>query len=116
MEWEPKEYHYPFTNNQIIGNLICDNGEKGISLWADFKYWYKSRNNKIIENNFINNKQDAFIENAFLNRWHRNYWNESRFLPKVISGVIQRDYDTREFQWFKMDWRPAIKPYEIKGG
>ncbi len=110
---EPEVYHHPITNNQIIGNLISDNGENGIILGADFRYWFKSRNNKILENNIINNTQDAFIENAFLNRWNRNYWNDGRLLPKPIFGVIQKDYDTIEIPWFNIDWRPALKPYDI---
>jgi parallel beta-helix repeat protein len=106
-------HHFPFKNNQIIGNLISDNGENGIILWADFKYCFKSRNNIILENNMINNKQDAFIMNAFLNRWYRNYWNDGRLLPKLIFGVIQRDYDTIGIPWFNIDWLPAKGPYDI---
>jgi len=111
---EPWNYHH-FKNNQVVGNNITDNREYGIIMMAHFKYSYKSRNNKILENNFINNTQDAYIYNAFLNRWQRNYWNEIRLLPKFISGMIQREYNTKEFQWYNIDWRPALKPYNIGG-
>jgi len=108
-------HHFPFINNRVIRNLISDNGENGIVLSTDFEYRSKSRDNLILENNFINNKKDAFIRNAFLNRWHRNYWNGSIFLPKIIFGVIQRDYDTIEHPWFNVDWRPSLKSYNILG-
>lgn len=114
---EPWNY-FPFVNNQIIGNLISDNEENGIFLSDSFRYWCDSRNNTICENNIINNKRDAFIENAFFNRWQYNYWTNGRFLPKPIFGIFYRYYDIEfpwvEFPWVKFDWHPAIKPYNIE--
>jgi parallel beta-helix repeat protein len=110
---DPDWNHFPFKNNQIMRNIISNNGGNGIWLGTEFKYLFKSRNNTIGENNIINNKRDAFIVNAFFSRWQHNYWNNARVLPKPISGIFQRDYNTIEIPWFNIDWRPALRPYDI---
>ena len=71
-------------------------------------------NNNIYENNFLNNKRDAFfIYVAFpqimlhKNKWSQNYWNHPCFIPKLIFGLYW------PIPWFNMDIRPAQKPYDI---
>jgi len=81
-----------------------------------------STHNKIIKNNFLNNEQDAFFQNSRPNLWWRNYWNKSLLLPKIIYGEIficrlqgipptPIEY---HFLWVpKIDWRPALKQFDI---
>ena len=113
-------YHYPFRGNKIIRNIISNNGENGILLsdygrYWNFRYCFSSRGNLILENNFVNNKKDAFIINAFFNRWYRNYWNQGRLLPITISGIFKITYIiSKEIPWFSIDWRPALKKYDIE--
>jgi len=81
-----------------------------------------STHNKIIKNKFLNNTRDAFFQNSRRNTWWRNYWNESRILPKLIFGEIficrlQGIPPTaieHHISWIpKIDWRPALKPFLI---
>ena len=77
-----------------------------------------SIHNKIIKNNFLNNQRDAFFQNSRPNLWLRNYWNNSRILPKIISGEIficrlqgiPPSPIELHIPWVpKIDWRPALK-------
>ncbi|UCF50428.1 MAG: right-handed parallel beta-helix repeat-containing protein [Thermoplasmatales archaeon] len=81
-----------------------------------------STHNKIIKNNFFNNSQDAFFQNSRRNRWWRNYWNETRLLPKLIFGElficrlqgIPPTAIEHHIPWIpRIDWRPALKPFNI---
>ena len=81
-----------------------------------------STNNRITKNNFIDNTQDAFFQNSRRNRWWRNYWNESKILPKVISGElficrlqgIPPTAIEHHIPWIpRLDWRPALIPFDI---
>jgi len=97
----------------INRNNILNNSE-GICL-SFICFW-----NTIKENNFINNKRDAFINNSFRNRWNGNYWNKPRILPKLIFGIIcwYTPYpELREIviPWIpQIDWHPAKEPYDIE--
>jgi len=103
--------------NTIFDNNILNNSN-GIYL---FGY-----SNTIIKNNFLDNNVDAFfkypIKNILSkkNLWRQNYWNEPRLLPKPIRGQIWRrissnvpPFYTIHLPWFNIDWRPALKPYDI---
>ena len=96
--------------NIIKGNIISNNDD-GLIL-RDNRYIV------IIKNNFLDNKQDAFFYNSFLTLWWRNYWNESRILPKLMHGEIIMSSGvlfspTIRIKWFNIDFRPALRPYKL---
>jgi nitrous oxidase accessory protein len=96
---------YACSNNIISYNNISNNDILGINL-------IKSNINTIKENNFINNKRDAYFKHSFLNQWKQNFWNGPKMNPKLIIGKILI-YRELGFKWFNFDWRPAMKPYDI---
>lgn len=100
------------SRNKITRNIISNN-YYGIFLDSHY-YFYEqlrfSRFNIIFRNNFIDNEQDSFFL-SIPNFWLLNYWNESRVLPKLIFGKI--NIVTIEIPWINIDWRPALKPYDI---
>jgi parallel beta-helix repeat protein len=87
-------------------------------------------------NNFINNKKDAYFIYS-VTRWWRNYWGQPRIFPHIIVGrtlkylildaiiiLLWLTHPSNEFPelvppkdiiWFNIDWRPALKPYDIPG-
>jgi len=86
-------------------NIIKDNNifkENNIGLKLD-----NSNKNIIIGNNFIDNGQQAYFINSFLNRWNRNYWsNWPKIIPKIINGNIGH----REIPWVNLDLFPSKNP------
>jgi len=109
--------------NSINNNEICNNSN-GIYI-IDFiewgtDYYLSSKNNEITKNNIYNNKNsDAYFHNGFFNRWNKNYWG-IKDKPYVVQGRIymQRGWHfgtppSIDFTMFKMDWHPAIEPYDI---
>lgn len=111
--------------NKIWNNVIENNSEFGIHYWA-------TCSNKIYKNNFINNKEDASFSHIFLigyskiydffwinnNQLYQNYWDESRFLPKIIVGNVRIFYDLENLDSFSLPWceidrHPAKEPYDI---
>jgi len=71
-----------------------------------------SFNNKINQNNFMNNKLYWVFSVDSNNRWKGNYWGKSRILPRLI---LVRKY-IWEIWWipdFDIDWFPAKEPYDI---
>lgn len=113
-------------SNNINGNTFSNN-DIGIFLGGTIYPTFifniildGSTNNKIIKNNFFDNKQDAFFQNSRRNIWWRNYWNKSRILPKLIFGEIficrlQGIPPTpieHHIPWVpKIDLRPALKQF-----
>jgi parallel beta-helix repeat protein len=95
------------SDNYIFRNDIRNNQEYGIFLYYGFS-------NRIEENNFIKNKPNAFFKNSRFNSWDRNYWNRPRILPKLIRGEIKGLF-IFWWAWTNIDWRPALKPYDIEG-
>ncbi|EMR75118.1 nitrous oxidase accessory protein [Thermoplasmatales archaeon SCGC AB-540-F20] len=99
-----------YTNNIIMGNNITNN-KYGIALSGIY--------NKALENNFINNKVQAFWVHILnggklgINKWKNNYWNRPRILPKLILGIIG-DPPSPNMIWFAIDWHPAQEPYDIE--
>lgn len=93
----------------ISFNNIEDNKIGLLSIW--------SANNKITNNNFIENSQQhaefftRIIGYRGKNIWDGNYWNSSRSLPYPIFGKIGI-YNSR-FPWLNFDWHPAKEPYDI---
>ena len=93
-----------FSDNNIInGNDISSNNEIGINITLSSK-------NTISENNFRNNKRSSFFIDC-KNIWKHNYWGRPRMLPKLIFGVIK--IDSKWIPWANIDWRPALRPYDI---
>jgi len=99
--------------NKIFGNNI-ENNKIGIELSG-------SVSNRIYENNLINNNKNAFFRESFLNKWGKNYWNESRNLPICIKGGVHwykpDGYGSNEeviiCNLYNFDWHPAKEPYDI---
>ncbi|MFE3846276.1 hypothetical protein ACFL1L_05420 [Thermoplasmatota archaeon] len=50
------------------------------------------------------------------NTWINNYWGRPKILSKLIIGslIINDDPNFPALRpWFKFDWHPAIKPFDI---
>jgi parallel beta-helix repeat protein len=116
---------YRGFGNNITGNTIILNKDNGIYLWYSSNnnitsnsisknirgiYFISSTNNTVLKNNFLRNIPNAFFKNC-TNIWNQNYWNRPRILPKLIFGTIEKN--SKEFLWFNIDWRPALRPYDI---
>jgi len=119
------------NNNTISGNTILDN-ELGVWLVS-------SRYNTISENSFENNGANIFIINSSCNniscnnfkyrfyfyifnifsldsdnKWNGNFWNRPRLLPVLIWGFKTTPL-LRMRRSLDIDWRPALRPYDIDG-
>jgi len=90
------------NNNTIKYNTIKQNNQ---SIYLE-----NASNNIILDNNLLRNKRHVLFENC-TNTWSKNYWNRPRILPKLIFGTIFIRNMT--IPWFNIDWRPALKPYDI---
>lgn len=101
------------NNNDVVGNAIKGN-IKGVVL-------SNCKNNNITKNNFVFNLKQAEFQFEELsqsnNKWDKNYWNRPRLTPYPIIGyklvkipLIPRRVKLRIV---KLDWHPALKPYEI---
>ena len=64
-------------------NKISNN--QGYGLYLKGLY---STNNKITNNDIIQNSRQAFYINSRC-YWQHNYWEKDNQLPKIILGVIQ---------------------------
>jgi len=97
---------------EINNNNICSNGNAGLILWGAYRC-------KIIENNFIDNGEDVTFNASCFNKWRRNYWGEPLMHPKFIFGALGgpwpffQFWQRPEIPWVNIDWRPALKPYDI---
>jgi hypothetical protein len=82
----------------------------------------------IKENNLIGNAPNAFFSNSFpnffRNSWIKNYWDKTRLMFYFIQGKIVITISSfnpweppkyKTFSWINLDWRPALKPYDIEG-
>ena len=120
---------YRKSRYNIIKSNIISNNKNGITLCGSMFPTFifnilldGSTHNTITKNNFLDNEKDAFFQNSRSNRWKRNYWNKSRILPKLIFGelYICRLQGTPPhtidhfIPWIpKIEWRPALKQYDI---
>ena len=86
--------------NRIQSNSIKGN-TKGVYISESFK-------NRIICNNFINNKVQAYFCNSFFNQWSKNYWDRPRFLPKLIQG-----HNGIQKHPYNVDWTPSKKLNDV---
>jgi nitrous oxidase accessory protein len=95
----------------ITGNEISHN-RYGIYLETAYM-------NRIMKNNIVDNDQNALFRNAWVNRWHSNYWKPHLLGPKIIQGtlfkVVQKGWGYEQvdlFTLYKFDWHPAQEPYD----
>jgi parallel beta-helix repeat protein len=118
---------YLSSNVLISGNIVKDSSNAGIEVRLSSKILIYSNEikdnsrgclllggnrNKFMQNNFINNKWQAYFQSDLLdlNRWSGNYWdNWIPLFPKPILGGINYGM----IIWFKFDWHPAKEPYDI---
>jgi len=92
---------YRTFNNVISGNAFLNNG------WGIFVG--TSMFNTICCNNFIgNNRSAGFGFFSPFNTWDSNYWGRPRILPKPIFGIMGI------IPWVNFDWNPASEPYDIE--
>jgi len=108
-------------NTYIQNNTIINNANYGI--FVDFCY-----NTVIEKNNFIGNHPNVdFVFGGYLDDlkgiqivMKRNYWENSRILPKIVFGKLEIDLFTDfngelvyfKLPWIGIDWQPAYKPYQ----
>jgi parallel beta-helix repeat protein len=105
---------YESDHNQISNNFLSENNDS-IYLFSSksnniknntfthdivgLSCWSSSKNNTILENNFINNHENAF--DKCRNQWDNNYWddwiglnsNVLKFLPYHVDGRISLNFD-----------------------
>jgi parallel beta-helix repeat protein len=117
------DIYYSYTN-YIFKNKILNNGHDGIDIWGDENVisnnlisdnncgirFYHSFKNIINKNNFVDNVKDGTFVGSLSNRWKQNYWDRPRIFPKLIFGKLG---DNASVYWLNIDWRPALKPYDI---
>jgi parallel beta-helix repeat protein len=105
-------FMYHLDKSYISRNSITLNEYTGLSSFNSF-------DNRIVQNNFIENGNDANFQFTMdkipcNNSWDKNFWDRGRILPKPIHGVI----GGRTPYFFLpcivgFDWHPALKPYDI---
>jgi parallel beta-helix repeat protein len=116
-------------NTEISHNNITGNHEEGFRV-------YQASKTKIMENNFIKNKKNAYFAVVcalrypqFLqNSWEGNYWDEPRTTPVRINDTYffipfpripisisfpNYDFNFKDISSLTFDWHPAIEPYDI---
>jgi parallel beta-helix repeat protein len=73
--------------------------------------------NTIKYNNFLENKNDIYLENSLFNHWNQNYWDRYiGFGVKIILGHFAKLYTYHpelKIPWINIDWHPASEPYDI---
>lgn len=70
----------------IENNIIDSNRGYGVLLKG-----YFGLENKIKNNDFIDNSIHAFIRNSYCS-WSNNFWQKNRAFPKIIYGVLETSY------------------------
>ena len=113
-------------NTMIYQNTISKNEELGV-------FDFCTSSTIIRRNNFIENGQHAYFSQPILTRlrfhnyfgfsitrsiWDGNYWEKPRTLPYLIPGLVSlmRSFvidPPYHFNFFQVDWHPAIEPYDI---
>lgn len=117
------------VNTKISENTIKENHELGVQI-------IEATKTQIIQNNFIDNTEDAYFMAVLIvrypqfmvNTWKNNYWDEPHTLPVRITGDlwmmpfprIPIDISFPRFSltqwnipWAVYDLHPAQEPYEI---
>jgi parallel beta-helix repeat protein len=90
-------------NASIVNNRLEANVPYGV-------YLIRSPGSTIVNNTFVQNKQNAYILSTLTSHWHGNYWDDwSGLGPKIILGR----WSKIRFPWVNVDWHPAQGPYDI---
>jgi len=113
-----------YSNANIISMNIILRNRIGVYL-NDYLEWLTSflitsKWNLIEGNNlYENHEHDGYFENAILNRWNHNYWNNSQMIT-VISGEIYAERGWHfgspppiSIRCLRIDWHSAQEPYDI---
>jgi len=95
---------YSSNKNNITNNNLLNISKFGI-------YIGNSNKNKIENNNFIKCKTQARFVQSWFNKWKGNYWEITRFSPKIIYGRVGPIFYL--IPWVNFDWCPAKVPYVI---
>jgi nitrous oxidase accessory protein len=114
-------------SNVIYRNNISKNEKLGVSIFC-------TSLDKILQNNFIKNGQNAYFNHPILTRiqifknflslpirgstWNGNFWDRPRLMPCMVPGLIslirgpimEAPY---HFNIFQFDRHPAKEPYDI---
>lgn len=126
--------HLSGNRNEIYRNTIKANYDNGMFV-------YNSFSDRVIQNNFINNRRNAriwrFVEPDQYTSilpviFDGNYWEEARTLPYPISGLFLYNSDLSVWvlailfglngenwileyfpSFIRFDWHPAQRPYDI---
>ena len=95
----------------------------GIEIWGmpDNRLTKTTQNHRpnIIKNNNFKNviiKGIVKFFTYFDNHWEGNYWGRPRILPKFIIGLKMLTENLGIPSKIQIDWRPALKPYDIPMG
>lgn len=91
ISWEEVDSHNLIKSNKIASNTI------GI-------YLENSSVNEIIRNNFEKNQDSVIFVNC-KNSWTHNFWERTRFLPKIIWGKTA--LGPILLPWINIDWLPS---------
>jgi parallel beta-helix repeat protein len=79
-------------NNIVVRNNVINNSLRGIQLL------WKSGNNKIFHNNFINNTRQAYLTDSSINTWNNgypsggNYWSDYAGVDLNYDGIGDMPY------------------------
>ena len=114
-------------DSMIYMNNISQNEKLGVLIFC-------TSSDKIIQNNFIVNGQNAYFSQPIISRvrtlkklldipikkslWNGNFWDRSRLMPYIIPGLIslirvpsfEPPFNHNILQF---DWYPAKEPYDI---
>jgi parallel beta-helix repeat protein len=101
------EFQAAMFKNYVIQNSISNNSIGINLLFTLFTV--------VQENNLLENQQSAFFTSSLFTKWQQNYWNRSRLLPKIIPGQFGSMVIHKWIPLINFDWKPAQKPYDIKG-
>jgi len=91
------------SSRSYIQNNGFNNNSVGVSCLSS------SRNNKILENNLINNNENAF--DKCKNHWKKNYWDDWIGLKR--SFIKWWPYNVPGRLFLNFDWHPANEPYDL---
>jgi len=104
---------YGSEANTVSGNVFFNNRFCGVICE------YFSNNNMFFQNDFVANRAvNAFLINAFKNRWENNFWSDwiglkkpfFQLFPKLIRGTLF-EANQNIPSLFNIDFNPRVEPY-----
>lgn len=93
--------------NIIKNNLIIKNKIFGLII-EEYSNHNTILNNDFIKNNVELKNRQVYFTQSHGNRWKNNFWNQKRFLPKIIWG--KRDFLNFNIPWFNIDFKTSRNP------